>query len=65
MQRYLGEHTSSIDNIFQSDTASDEAIELQGFSQVHQPPNTDSDIVSISNINEEIMQRHWVNTLVQ
>ena len=58
MGRYLGRHTSSIDNVSQSDTASEEAIELQGFSQVHQPPNTDSDIVSISNISEEIMQRY-------
>ena len=58
MGRYLGRHTSSIDNVSQSDTASDEAIELQGFSQVHQPPNTDSDIVSISNISAEIMRRY-------
>ena len=56
--RYLGRHTSSIDNVSQSDAASDEAIELQGFSRVHQPLNTDSDIVSISNISEEIMRRY-------
>ena len=56
--RYLGRHTSSIDNVSQSDTALDEAIELQGFSPVHQPPHTDSDIVSISNINKEIMRRY-------
>ena len=58
MGRYLGRHTSSIDNVSQSNTALDEAIELQGFSRVHQPPNTDSDIVSISNISEEIMRRY-------
>ena len=58
MGRYLGRHTSSIDNVFQSDTASVEAIQLQGFSQVHQPPNTDSDIVSISNTSEEILRRY-------
>ena len=56
--RYLGRHTSSIDNVSQSDTASDEAIELQGFAQVHHPPNTDSHIVSISNISEEILRRY-------
>ena len=56
--RYLGRHTSSIDNVSQSDTASDEAIELQGFAQVHHPPNTESDVASISNISEEIMQRY-------
>ena len=49
MGSYLGRHTSSIDNVSQSDTASDVAIELQGFCRVHNPPNTDSDIVSISN----------------
>ena len=56
--RYLGRHTSSIDNVSQSDTASDEAIELQGFAQVHHPPNTGSDVVSISNISEEILRRY-------
>ena len=56
--RYLGRHTSSIDNVSQSDTASDEAIELQGFAQVHHPPNTESDVASICNISEEIMQRY-------
>ena len=56
--RYLGRHTSSIDNVSQSDTASEEAIELQGFARAHQPPNTDSDVASIGNISEEIMQRY-------
>ena len=58
MGRYLGRHTSSIDNIFQSDTASDETTGLQEFAQVHHPPNIDSDVISISNINEEIMQKY-------
>ena len=56
--RYLGRHTSSIDNASQSDTASDEAIELQRFGQVHQLPNTDNDVASIGNISEEAMQRY-------
>ena len=42
MDRYLGRHTSSIDNASQSDTASDEAIELQPLAQVHLPPNIDN-----------------------
>ena len=58
MGRFLGEDIGSIDNASQSDTASDEAIELQGFSQVHQPPNTDSDVVSVGNISEEVMGRY-------
>ena len=58
MGRYLGRHTSSIDNVSQSDTASEEAIELQGFARAHQPPNTDSDVASIGNISEDAMQRY-------
>ena len=58
MGRYLGRHTSSIDNVSQSNTASEEAIELQGFARAHQPPNTDNDGASIGNISEEIMQRY-------
>ena len=58
MDRYQGRLTSSIDNVSQSDTASEEDIGLQEFGQAHHPPNTGSDIVSISNINKEIMQRY-------
>ena len=58
MGSYLGRHTSLIDNVSQSYTASEESIELQGFAQAHHPPNTGSDIVSISNIDKEIMQRY-------
>ena len=42
MGRHLGRHTSSIDNVSQSDTASNEAIELQALAQVHLPPNTNN-----------------------
>ena len=58
MGRYLGRHTSSIDNVSQSDTALDEAIELQGFAQVDYPPNTGSNVASIGNVSEDIMQRY-------
>ena len=58
MGRYLGRHTSSIDNTSQSDTASDEAIELRGLAQVHQLPNADNDVASIGNVSEDAMQRY-------
>ena len=35
-----------------------EAIELQTFAQVCQPPNTDSDAASIGNVSEEAMARY-------
>ena len=35
-----------------------EAIELQTFAQVHQPPNTESDAASIGNVSKEAMGRY-------